>query len=301
MAILMRSNGEIIAQDDGKDIRQLVTENKNDLEGADLSDMDLHGLDLSGADLEGASMKHTNLAGADMSFADLRNSDLRYVDLTGCDLYEANLSGSDLWSANMRGSEYCGAYLSDVNLGNADLRDTDLSGVDLDGSILIGTRVSNDTSFDDAALEGAVMYVVNEDDDPHVRCTDAYLEGTRIDMMNALLDIQGRLKAMYGDQLNSRIHGYEVMTVSNRRTGGVMLLRPDTDKPVILTGGMYDSIESAADPGTPPDEERQWNLLEDQGLDETSRDIGRTVDEWTPADPAPVPDTTGPAVSTAGI
>lgn len=300
MAIIRRKNGEIIAQDPGKTIRQLVTEHKDDLEGADLSDMNLHGLDLSGAHVEGASMKHTNLADTDLSFADLRNSELRYVDLTGCDLYEADLSGSDLWGANMSGSEYCGAYLSDVNLGNADLRDTDLSGVDLAGSILIGTRVSNYTSFDDAALEGAVMYVVNEDDDPHVRCADAYLKGTRIDMMNALFGIQGRLEAMYGDQLNSRIHGYEVMTVCNRRTGGVMLLRPDTDKPVILTGGMYDSIESAADTNTPPDEELQWNLLEDQALDETSRDIGRTVGEWTPAAPAPVPDTTGPAI-TAGI
>ena len=60
MAILTTRDGEIIAQDEGKDIRQLVMEHKDDLAYADLRGVDLHGLDLSGAILD-----ETDLSGSD--------------------------------------------------------------------------------------------------------------------------------------------------------------------------------------------------------------------------------------------
>jgi len=47
MAILKRTNGEIIAQDANKTIIQLIMENRDNLAYADLSNLDLRGLDLS--------------------------------------------------------------------------------------------------------------------------------------------------------------------------------------------------------------------------------------------------------------
>ena len=106
MAILKRRNGEVIAEDEAKILRELC-----EAEGANLRRADLWGANLMGADLWGA-----NLMGADLSGADLRRA-----DLSGADLGGANLSGANLRRANLSGANLRRANLGRANLGGAEL------------------------------------------------------------------------------------------------------------------------------------------------------------------------------------
>lgn len=127
MAILMHTNGKIIAQDPKKDIRQLVMENKDALWRADLRGTDLHGLDLSGCDLRGAILDHASLLRADLRGADLAGACLDEATfhdarLDGADLTDALVYGTDFFTAGLRG-----AILTGVCMGHADFTSSDLT------------------------------------------------------------------------------------------------------------------------------------------------------------------------------
>ena len=114
---------DIICEGD-KSLKELVEENKVNLEGADLRR----------ANLEGA-----NLEGANLIRADLVRADLVRVNLEGADLRGADLRDADLYGANLRDADLKGADLEGANLNGANLRDADLRGAELDNPIMFFT------------------------------------------------------------------------------------------------------------------------------------------------------------------
>lgn len=81
---------------------------KNDLAGADLSEVNL-----SGGDLRGANLRKTDLVGADLS-----QSDLSGADLTKADLSDANLTETNFIKTNLTETIFKDAKLKYARFGN---------------------------------------------------------------------------------------------------------------------------------------------------------------------------------------
>ncbi len=137
------------------DIKKVLKEHKDHLEGkggkranlsgANLSGAYLYGADLSGANLSGADLSGANLYGADLSGANLSEAYLSGANLSGAYLYGANLYGADLSGAYLSGANLSGAYLYGANLYGANLYGADLSGAYLSGANLSGADLSGAT------------------------------------------------------------------------------------------------------------------------------------------------------------
>ena len=118
------------------DIKKILSEHSNWINGyggkqANLRWADLSGADLREADLRWADLREANLRWADLSGADLSGADLREADLSEADLREADLSEADLRKADLSGADLRKADLSEADLRWADLSGADLSGADL--------------------------------------------------------------------------------------------------------------------------------------------------------------------------
>lgn len=114
MKILNKFNQKVIYECEEcltiKDLVERASDNKIDLEcanleyanlrganlrGVELVDSKLQGADLEGANLSYASLSYSNLSGANLNYANLSDANIQYVDLNGADLQGANLSGAD--------------------------------------------------------------------------------------------------------------------------------------------------------------------------------------------------------------
>jgi hypothetical protein len=105
----------------------LTTEERVDLQGANLGGANLGRADLKGANLWNANLRGADLQGANLRSADLERANLGNADLQGADLWGADLQGADLQGANLRGANLGAANLGGANLGGANLGGADLS------------------------------------------------------------------------------------------------------------------------------------------------------------------------------
>ena len=120
---------------DRKELKQILKDHRDWLNGtggskADLNGADLSKANLSRADLSGADLRRANLSRADLSGANLRWADLSKADLSGANLSRANLRGADLSEVDLSEADLRGAYLREADLSRADLSRADLSGID---------------------------------------------------------------------------------------------------------------------------------------------------------------------------
>ena len=118
------------------------------LSKANLSRVNLSGADLYGAELNGADLFKTNLSRALLSKANLREANLRRATLNGATLYRADLFKTNLSST----------VLSRVVLSGANLRETDLREAILYRASLIGTNLCK------ANVTGAYLFGTIRDD-----------------------------------------------------------------------------------------------------------------------------------------
>ena len=109
----------LIVGSENQELKQLASDFRANLSGADLSRANLYGANLRGANLYGA-----DLSGANLSRANLSGADLSRANLYGANLRGANLYGADLSGANLYGADLSGADLSRVSLYGADLSGT---------------------------------------------------------------------------------------------------------------------------------------------------------------------------------
>jgi hypothetical protein len=122
------------------ELKEILFNHKEWLEGrggirADLRYADLSEADLRGTNLRGANLRYTDLREAYLSGADLRNTDLNEADLSGADLIGTNLRGADLRGANLRYTNLREANLRYTGLRWADLRNAYLRRADLSDAI----------------------------------------------------------------------------------------------------------------------------------------------------------------------
>ena len=99
-----------------------LSDNSEDLAGANLSN-----IILSGAALSQIYLLETNLQGAELVGSQLWRTSLRETDLSGADLTGANLTNALLVRTNLRGAKLIGANLTGAQLIEADLTNADLS------------------------------------------------------------------------------------------------------------------------------------------------------------------------------
>ena len=86
-----------------------VEEQKENLRGADLSNMSLVDAKLSNADLYGANLYNAKLTNANLNGVDLRVSDLTNVDFRRVDLTKADIRGAVGLDMKKMGSIHKGA------------------------------------------------------------------------------------------------------------------------------------------------------------------------------------------------
>lgn len=86
------------------------------LNRANLAGVDLSRVNLTFANLEGANLESANLEGTGLSGANLYGADLKGAGLSGANLYGANLEGAGLLGANLTGANLEGANLKGANL-----------------------------------------------------------------------------------------------------------------------------------------------------------------------------------------
>ena len=85
-----------------------------------------------------------NLCGADLSELDLSGVNLSELDLSGANLSRANLSRANLIGANLSG-----ANLSEVNLSLATILDTNFHQANLTGACIADSNINGDTNLND--------------------------------------------------------------------------------------------------------------------------------------------------------
>ncbi|QMS87858.1 pentapeptide repeat-containing protein [Nostoc edaphicum CCNP1411] len=115
------------------------TENEQEKQRLDLSNIDIRGVDLIKANLERADFISSNLEGALLMQARLQNAEFYNANLRSVAFFEANLhkaylsetklQQANLYKANLQGSFLPGANLHLANLVEANLQKTNLSGV----------------------------------------------------------------------------------------------------------------------------------------------------------------------------
>jgi uncharacterized protein YjbI with pentapeptide repeats len=146
----------------GLDLSELNLENANlykaELSGANLNKTNLKSAELMGAglqdtDLTGANLTKTRLTRANFHNADLTGTDLSKARLRDADLRTARLNGANFHSADMTGAKLTGAKLTFTGLGEADLTRADLSGTVLTNADLMGAKLCQ-TNLNKADLTG---------------------------------------------------------------------------------------------------------------------------------------------------
>jgi proteasome lid subunit RPN8/RPN11 len=98
---------------------QVIDEEFEDFEGANLDGADFEGANLEGADFKKANLEEADLEGTDFVGANLEGTDLIGANLAGADLEEANLKKANLRSANLRSAKLKGADFEGANLKGA--------------------------------------------------------------------------------------------------------------------------------------------------------------------------------------
>lgn len=142
MATIKDTKGNVMYDNPNKDERQLLTENRDNLENADL-----HDLDLSGIELDNAKLKGADLSGVDLSYSSMKNADLSETSIN-----DANLYWTDFEKAVFDGANIFQTDLGNCNLTRASMKDVDVSGsTDFRGAVLSGTI------FDDSVLRSGVL------------------------------------------------------------------------------------------------------------------------------------------------
>ncbi|MEH1907639.1 pentapeptide repeat-containing protein [Nostoc sp.] len=115
------------------------TENEQEKQRLDLSNIDISGVDLIKANLERADFISSNLEGALLMQARLQNAEfynanLRSVVLSEANLQKAYLSGTKLQQANLYKANLQGSFLPGANLHLANLVEANLQGANLSGA-----------------------------------------------------------------------------------------------------------------------------------------------------------------------
>ena len=132
------------------------------LKGAVLEYCNLKGYDLAGDNLQGANMQftnlqNTNLKGGNLQDADLANSLAQGANFGGANLQSANLQGIVLAGANLQGANLQTANLPGANLRGADLQGANLQAANLAGATLTGLSTSQETNFNGANMQQAIL------------------------------------------------------------------------------------------------------------------------------------------------
>jgi len=125
--------------------RNVNTEVRPDLNGADLKRANLVEANLRKANLIEADLSETNLSGANLAGAHLMYAVLERADLTEAYLFRVNLRGADLRAANLR----------EANLGKANLIEANLSEANLSRAVL------NEANLSETNLSRAVLSRAN--------------------------------------------------------------------------------------------------------------------------------------------
>ncbi|MEH1931120.1 pentapeptide repeat-containing protein [Nostoc sp.] len=115
------------------------TENEQEKQRLDLSNIDIRGVDLIKANLERADFISSNFEGALLMQARLQNAEfynanLRSVVLSEANLQKAYLSGTKLQQANLYKANLQGSFLPGANLHLANLVEANLQGANLSGA-----------------------------------------------------------------------------------------------------------------------------------------------------------------------
>src|SRR5215469_10170898 len=136
---------------------------------------DLNGADLKRANLVEANLRETNLSGANLAGAHLMYAVLERADLTEAYLFRVNLRGADLRAANLREANLGKANLIETNLSRAVLSRanltrallvaTNLKAADLTGCSVYGGSVWNVT------LDGAKQsdLIITPEEEPAIQ------------------------------------------------------------------------------------------------------------------------------------
>jgi len=129
-----------------EDLKEIIIDRKNDLEGVVLMGINLEGTVLAEVQLKGSCLKDANLKKTDLSKGNLEGCILSYANLSGAILYDVNLKGAILW----------GTILEEANLEFACLEGADLTGAHLNNADLIGAKINKDINFRDTDLENTI-------------------------------------------------------------------------------------------------------------------------------------------------
>ncbi|MBF0495178.1 MAG: pentapeptide repeat-containing protein [Deltaproteobacteria bacterium] len=134
-------------------LSHIVSFNKTELSGLNMSGFRLDDTDLANANLKGADMSRADLCDADLNGANLNSANLRYADLRRAKLDGADLSGVDLSDTNLSDVVWIGLNLQNSNLSTANLMRAALSGADLKNTNLRGASLKG-ADLNDANLRG---------------------------------------------------------------------------------------------------------------------------------------------------
>lgn len=120
-------------------IGQRNTENEEEEQRLDLSNIDIRGVNLIKANLERADFISSNLEGgllmqARLQNAEFYNANLRSAVLSEADLRKAYLSGAKLGQANFYKANLQGSFLPGANLHLANFVEANLQGTNLSGA-----------------------------------------------------------------------------------------------------------------------------------------------------------------------
>jgi len=162
-------------------LKTIISSNKYNLNGLDLSNLtldkvylaeglllkanlkktELESANLSNAILEGANFESANLSDANLEGTNFENANLSNANLEGANFENANLSNANLGNANIEGANLKKAVLKKANLGGANLEwanleDADLEDADLEGASLIGANIQD--ALKGASIELAILH-----------------------------------------------------------------------------------------------------------------------------------------------
>ena len=130
-----------------EDLKEIIIDRKNDLEG----------VVLMGINLEGAVLEKVQLKGSYLKDANLKKTYFSNGNLEGCILSNANLSGAILYDVNLKRAVLWGTILEEeAHLEFAHLEGADLTGAHLKNADLTGAKINKDTNFRDTDLENTI-------------------------------------------------------------------------------------------------------------------------------------------------
>lgn len=129
-----------------EDLKEIIIDRKNDLEG----------VVIMGINLEGAVLEKVQLQGSYLNDANLKKTDLSRGNLEECILSYANLREAILSDVNLKGVVLWGTILEGADLEFACLEGADLTCAHLNNANLIGAKINKDTNFRETNLENTI-------------------------------------------------------------------------------------------------------------------------------------------------